>query len=169
MPSGPRRWKVLVLTRVTPAGGQSHGLSARSAGTPPVKLKMPPMVRTSERTAPIRENPLRTLQRRQLVGHDILLARHGNHICTMRVDRGAGRVIAFLDDGSTDSAPNLISPQLSMPDTLRSVLREDWKFLAVASACTTAFAGVLVAAAVALAGLAGGDPVLAQMLTYAGS
>ena len=49
-----------------------------------------------------------TLQRRQLVGHDILLARHGNHISMMREDRSAGRVVAFLDDGSTDSAPNLM-------------------------------------------------------------
>jgi hypothetical protein len=75
-----------------------------------------------------------TLQRRQLVGHDILLARHGNHISAMRLDRGAGRVIAFLDDGSTDSAPNLITPGLRMPDTVRSVLREDWKFLTGISA-----------------------------------
>jgi hypothetical protein len=111
---------------------------------------------------------LRTLQRRQLVGHDILLARHGNHICAMRVDRNAGRVIALLDDGSTDSAPNMITPGLRMPDTLRTVLREDWKFLAVAAACTTGFAGVLFAASIALAGMAG-DPALAQMLTYAGS
>jgi hypothetical protein len=111
---------------------------------------------------------LRTLQRRQLVGHDILLARHGNHICTMRVDRSAGRVVALLDDGSTDSAPNLIAPGLAMPDTLRSVLREDWKFLTVASAVTTAFAGLLCAAAVGLADLAG-DPAMVQMLTYAAS
>ncbi|MDQ0848478.1 hypothetical protein QFZ65_000416 [Arthrobacter sp. B3I9] len=111
---------------------------------------------------------MRTLQRRQLVGHDILLARHGNHICTMRVDRSAGRVVALLDDGSTDSAPNLIAPGRSMPDTLRSVLREDWKFLTVATACTTAFAGVLFAAAIGLAELAG-DPAMIQMLTYAAS
>ena len=44
--------------------------------------------------------PLITLQRRHLVGHDILLARHGNHICSMRVDRGNGTVVALLDDGS---------------------------------------------------------------------
>jgi hypothetical protein len=111
---------------------------------------------------------LRTLQRRQLVGHDILLARHGNHISAMRVDRTAGRVIALLDDGSIDSAPNMISPGLRMPETLRSILREDWKFLAVATACTAGFAGALTAAAVALAGLAG-DPALTQMLTYAGN
>ncbi len=56
-----------------------------------------------------------TLQRRQLVGHDILLARHGNHISTMRVDRQGGRVVAYLDDGSTDSAPNMISPGCACP------------------------------------------------------
>ena len=59
---------------------------------------------------------------------------HGNHISAMRVDR-AGRVVAFLDDGSTDSAPNVITPGLRMPDTVRSVLREDWKFLTAISAC----------------------------------
>ena len=125
------------------------------------------MVRTSEQHRSGRTR-LRTLQRRQLVGHDILLARHGNHICTMRVDHGAGRVVALLDDGSTDSAPNMISPGLSMPSTLRSVLREDWKFLTLATACTTGLAGVLVAAAFVLADLAG-DPAMAPLLTYAGS
>jgi hypothetical protein len=110
-----------------------------------------------------------TLQRRQLVGHDILLARHGNHISTMRVDRGAGRVIALLDDGSTDSAPNLITPGLRMPDTVRSVLREDWKLLATVSACCVGLAGLMFAAAVALAGMSN-NPALAQMLTaYNGS
>lgn len=108
------------------------------------------------------------LSRRQLVGHDILLARHGNHISTMRVDRQAGRVVAYLDDGSVDSAPNLITPGLAMPETLRSVLREDWKFFAVATACTTGFAGVMIAGAVALAGLSG-DPGMTQLLSaYSG-
>ncbi|MET4096288.1 hypothetical protein ABIB51_003236 [Arthrobacter sp. UYCu712] len=126
------------------------------------------MVRTPQNPA-IRETPLRTYQRRQLVGHDILLARHGNHISAMRVDRSAGRVVALLDDGSTDSAPNMISPGLRMPDTVRSVLREDWKFLAVLTACGTGLAGAMVAAVVSVAGLVGDDPALAQMLTYAGS
>ena len=109
-----------------------------------------------------------TLQRRHLIGHDILLARHGNHISAMRVDRSAGRVIALLDDGSIDSASNVISPGHRMPETLRSILREDWKFLAWASACMIFFAGALAAAAVAFADLAG-DPALTQMLTYAGN
>lgn len=107
-----------------------------------------------------------TLQRRQLVGHDILLARHGNHISTMRVDRAAGRVVAYLDDGSVDSAPNLISPALRMPDTVRSILREDWKFLTAVTAGSFGLAGLAFAAAVA----ASGDPGLAQLLSaYSGT
>ena len=110
-----------------------------------------------------------TLQRRQLVGHDILLARHGNHISAMRVDRRAGRVVAFLDDGSTDSAPNLIVPGLRMPETLRSVLRDDWKFLTGLSACGVVLAGLMFAASAAVAGMSG-DPALVQMLTaYSGN
>ena len=110
-----------------------------------------------------------TLQRRQLVGHDILLARHGTHISTMRVDRQSGRVVAYLDDGSTDSAPNMISPGLRMPETMRTVFRDDWKFFAVVTACTTGFAGVMIAAAVALAGFSG-DPGMTELLTmYPGS
>ncbi len=104
------------------------------------------------------------LQRRQLVGHDILLARHGNHISTMRVDRAAGRVIAFLDDGSMDSAPNLIAPALRMPDTFRSILREDWKFLTKVTAAGFGLAGLMFAGAVAVAG--GGTPQgLTEMLS----
>ncbi len=109
-----------------------------------------------------------TLQRRQLVGHDILLARHGNHISAMRVDRSAGRVVAFLDDGSTDSAPNVIASGLRMPDTLHSVLREDWKFLTAISACGAGLAGLMFAASAAVAGMSG-DPAMVQMLTaYSG-
>lgn len=104
-----------------------------------------------------------TLQRRQLVGHDILLARHGNHICSMRVDRGSGRVIALLDDGSTDSAPNLITPELQLPATVGSVLREDWKILAVWGGTTTVLAGLMTAAAVLLGTTA--DPATLAMLT----
>jgi hypothetical protein len=91
--------------------------------------------------------PLITLQRRQLVGHDILLARHGNHICSMRVDRGNGRVVALLDDGSVDSAPNLISPGLRLPDTFQSVLREDWKLFAALSTAAAGFGCLMVAVA----------------------
>ena len=123
------------------------------------------MVRTSEYRR-LQGNIMLTLQRRQLVGHDILLARHGNHISTMRVDRANDRVIAFLDDGSTDSAPNLITPGLDLPETVRSVMRNDWKFFAVVTACLTGLSGAMIAAAVGLSGMSS-DPALAQLLaTY---
>ncbi len=79
-----------------------------------------------------------TLQPRQRVGHDILLARHGNHISSMRFDRTNDRVVALLDDGSVDSAPNLISPLLQMPETFRSILRSDWKLLFVVASAMLA-------------------------------
>ena len=123
------------------------------------------MMRTSEYRR-LQGNIMLTLQRRQLVGHDILLARHGNHISTMRVDRANDRVIAFLDDGSTDSAPNLITPGLNLPETVRSVMRDDWKFFAAVTACLTGFSGAMIAAAVGLSGMSS-DPALAQLLaTY---
>ncbi len=100
------------------------------------------------------------LQHRQLVGHDILLARHGSHITTMRVDRTADRVVAYLDDGTTDSAPNVISPGLRMPATAGT----EWKLMAVLTACSAVFAAVMYACAVALAGMAG-DPELTELLS----
>jgi hypothetical protein len=108
-----------------------------------------------------------TLQRRYLVGHDILLARHGNHICSMRVDRGNGCVVALLDDGSVDSAPNLITPGLCLPDTFHSVLREDWKFFAALSAIATGVGGLILAAAWSLGGKVIGAETAQIMSTYA--
>jgi hypothetical protein len=56
-----------------------------------------------------------------------------------------------------------------MPDTLRSVLREDWKFLTGISACSVGLAGLMFAASAALAGMSG-DPALVQILTaYSGN
>ncbi|WP_104043757.1 hypothetical protein [Arthrobacter sp. ZGTC412] len=104
-----------------------------------------------------------TLQRRQLVGHDILLARHGNHICSMRVDRSSGRVVALLDDGTVDSAPNLIAPGLELPATVGSVLREDWKILAVCGAVAAGMGALMVTAAVALGSMT--DPTTVEMLS----
>jgi hypothetical protein len=91
-----------------------------------------------------------TLQRRQLVGHDILLARHGNHICSMRIDRSNDTVVALLDDGSVDTAPNLIAPGLQLPETVGSVLREDWKLLTAWAGMAAAMGVLMTAAAVVL-------------------
>lgn len=107
--------------------------------------------------------PLITLQRRQLAGHDILLARHGNHICSMRVDRSNDRVVALLDDGSVDSAPNLIAPGIKLPETVGSVLREDWKLLTAWGGMAAAMAVLMTGAAVALGTTA--DPATLEMLT----
>jgi hypothetical protein len=104
-----------------------------------------------------------TLQRRQLVGHDILLARHGNHICSMRVDRGNGTVVALLDDGTLDSAPNLIAPGLELPATVRSVLREDWKLMTALGGAGAVLSGLMIAAAVSLGTMT--DPATIEMLT----
>ncbi|MEW1806767.1 hypothetical protein [Pseudarthrobacter enclensis] len=104
-----------------------------------------------------------TLQRRQLVGHDILLARHGNHISSMRVDRSNDRVVALLDDGSLDSAPNLISPTLQLPATVRSVLREDWKMLSAWAGMAALVGGLMTAAAVVLGTTA--DPAILDALS----
>ncbi|XAS72021.1 hypothetical protein VUN82_23605 [Micrococcaceae bacterium Sec5.1] len=83
-----------------------------------------------------------TLQPRQRVGHDILLARHGNSISTMRFDRANDRIIAMLDDGSWDSAPNMISPSLTMPETFGSIMRKDWRFLSLACVAMITFAAM---------------------------
>ncbi|WP_258803959.1 hypothetical protein [Pseudarthrobacter sp. NS4] len=103
------------------------------------------------------------LQRRQLVGHDILLARHGNHICSMRVDRSNGTVVALLDDGSVDSAPNLIAPGLQLPETVGSVLREDWKLLTAWAGMAAAMAVLMTAAAVGLGATT--DPATLELLS----
>ncbi|NUT70497.1 hypothetical protein [Pseudarthrobacter sp. C4D7] len=104
-----------------------------------------------------------TMQRRQLVGHDILLARHGNHISSMRVDRSNDRVVALLDDGSLDSAPNLITPGLRLPQTVRSVLREDWKLLSAWAGVAALVGGLMTAASVALGTTA--DPAMLEAFT----
>jgi hypothetical protein len=120
------------------------------------------------RTTRIRHHPkapMITLQRRHLAGHDILLARHGNHICSMRVDRDNDRVVALLDDGSVDSAPNLIAPGLKLPKTVGSVMREDWKLL-TAWAGMAAAMGVLMAGAAVVLGTTA-DPATLEMLASA--
>lgn len=106
-----------------------------------------------------------TLQHRQLVGHDILLARHGSRICSMRVDRGGGRVVALLSDGSVDSAPNLIAPGLRLPDSSQGVLREDSKFFTAVLGIAVILGGMVFATLAALAGAVGGNPEMVEMLT----
>jgi hypothetical protein len=85
----------------------------------------------------------------------------------MRVDRGNGRVVALLDDGSVDSAPNLISPGLRLPDTFNSVLREDWKFFAGLSAFAAGVGGLIMAVAWNFSGTVMSPETIQLMSTYA--
>ncbi|WP_309145217.1 hypothetical protein [Arthrobacter sp. STN4] len=78
---------------------------------------------------------------RRSVGSDILLARHGSAISSMRLDRANARVVARLSDGTFDSAPNLIDPELHMPGRLD----DDAKLIAAVCAATVGLAAVLAA------------------------
>ena len=93
---------------------------------------------------------LSILRSRQHVGQDILLARHGNHICATRYDRQRNCVVARLDDGTFDTAPNVIAAGLQR-DTISSVLLEDGPFLAKMCVVYMLFALLLTGAVVALA------------------
>ncbi|WP_264797293.1 hypothetical protein [Arthrobacter mangrovi] len=79
------------------------------------------------------------LRTRQRVGHDILLARHGNTITSMRFDRRTNSVVALLDDGRVDRAPNLISPDMPQPVGITGLTADDRKLLGI---MTGTFAGL---------------------------
>ncbi len=85
------------------------------------------------------------------VGSDILLARHGSAISSMRLDRGRGQVVAFLSDGSFDMAPNLIDPSLHMPGRPD----DDVKIIATVCAATAVLFAALVLATGLVIALAG--------------
>lgn len=78
---------------------------------------------------------------RRSVGSDILLARHGNAISSMRLDRRHGQVVAVLADGTFDFAPNLIDSTLEMPGRID----DDTKLIAVVAAATVGIAAVMTA------------------------
>lgn len=87
---------------------------------------------------------------RHSVGSDILLARHGSAISSLRLDRSRGQVVARLSDGSFDSAPNLIDPALIMPGHLD----DDTKVIAIAVAAAiglSVFLTTLIAVVYSLA------------------
>ncbi|ABM10053.1 hypothetical protein AAur_3888 [Paenarthrobacter aurescens TC1] len=107
-----------------------------------------------------------TLQPRQRVGHDILLARHGNHISTMRYDRTNDRIIAMLDDGSWDSAPNMITPGLDMPETISSVFRKDWRFLSLACVAMVTVAALAMGISVEMANNMSTTELQALLVSY---
>ncbi|MBO1269538.1 hypothetical protein J1902_16460 [Arthrobacter sp. PO-11] len=100
------------------------------------------------------------------MGHDILLARHGNHISSMRVDRANDRVIATLDDGSWDSAPNRISPLLQMPDSFGSFLRDDWRIFTVAAIAMLTIGAIAMSLAMGVASTMPTEELNALLVSY---
>ncbi|ALV44683.1 hypothetical protein MB46_03300 [Arthrobacter alpinus] len=76
---------------------------------------------------------------RHSVGSDILLARHGSAISSLRLDRSRGQVVARLTDGSFDTAPNLIDPALQMPGRYD----DDTKVVAIAVAAAVGLSVLL--------------------------
>ncbi|MFD1214552.1 hypothetical protein ACFQ36_21210 [Arthrobacter sp. GCM10027362] len=103
------------------------------------------------------------LRSRQHVGQDILLARHGNHICATRYDRRRNCIVARLDDGTFDMAPNVIAVG-AVPARISAVLREDGPFLARMCAVYLVFALLVSAVAFTVMGWAGGDLAAASLI-----
>ncbi|NKX54106.1 hypothetical protein [Arthrobacter mobilis] len=89
------------------------------------------------------------LRSRQHVGQDILLARHGSRICATRYDRRRNCIVATLDDGTFDTAPNVIAAGV-LPPTISSVLAEDYRYLAKLCAIYLLFAVVLTTGVLAM-------------------
>jgi hypothetical protein len=90
------------------------------------------------------------LRTRQRVGHDILLARHGNAISSMRFDRRTDSVVAVLDDGRVDRAPNLISPDLPQPVGPSGLTADDRKLLGIVSASFAGLGALMVGGVLAM-------------------
>lgn len=84
----------------------------------------------------------------------------------MRLDRTNDRVIALLDDGTTDSAPNLISPAVDMPESFGSAIRKDWPVLVVAAGVMLAVSLAVTALIVGLAGTLGEAEMQQTALNY---
>jgi hypothetical protein len=90
------------------------------------------------------------LRTRQRVGHDILLARHGRSIASMRLDRHSNSVVAVLDDGTVDRAPNLIAADLALPADRTGLTSEDRKVLGIMTAACAGLGTLMVGAVLAM-------------------
>ena len=64
-----------------------------------------------------------------------------------------------------DSAPNLITPDLRLPATIRSVLHEDRKFFAGIATVAVILGGLLFGTSAALSETWAGTPEMLEMLT----
>lgn len=82
------------------------------------------------------------------VGADILLARHGSAISSLRLDKSRDLVVARLTDGSTDTAPNVISPAVAVHAT-----RNEAFTIALVCSATGVFALMLAASYILTSGI----------------
>lgn len=121
----------------------------------------------------------RTARRgRMHLGEDILLARHGSRIQSLRLDRRADRMVATLTDGTVDCASNRLLPIGPTPvevlrakvDAVRtdtaSVSRDELHVLLRFSVIWLAISVVLTAVIVGFSTTTGSPDLLQASLTY---
>ena len=115
---------------------------------------------------------------RMHLGEDILLARHGSRIQSLRLDRRADRMVATLTDGTIDCASNRLLPSGPTPvEVLRakveavradtaSVSRQELRTLARFSAVWLGISVILTAIIVGISAATGSPDMLQAGLTY---
>ncbi|WP_449372322.1 hypothetical protein [Arthrobacter psychrolactophilus] len=101
---------------------------------------------------------------RHSVGSDILLARHGSAISSMRFDRAGGQIVARLQDGSFDTAPNLIDPSLNMPGSVD----EETRIIVIAFIAAVALSLFLTVAVAAIYAMASPEQLESMTSMMAG-
>ncbi|GAA2199312.1 hypothetical protein [Sinomonas flava] len=126
-------------------------------------------------------NHTRRLRRRggrMHLGEDILLARHGSNISSLRLDRRANRMVATLHDGSIDCASNSLLPVHPSPlarigqqieavrEDKASVSRAEIRTLVKFSAIWLAISVLFTAGVIALALTTGSSEALNSAAFY---
>ncbi|GAA0195330.1 hypothetical protein ACF046_06415 [Glutamicibacter creatinolyticus] len=106
------------------------------------------------------------------LGEDILLARHGSNIVKLRQDRKNRQTVAYLRDGATDTAANVLGvPALTPAATFgqsvqtylndeAAVSRKEVRSLAKLSLGFSAFTGAVFGGLLLLAYKVGGSELL---------
>jgi hypothetical protein len=115
---------------------------------------------------------------RMHLGEDILLARHGSNISSLRLDRRANRMVAVLHDGTVDCASNSLlaagpSPVARLGAQLQavredtaSVTRAEIRTLVKFSAVWLVISLILTVGVVALAMATGSPDLLDSVAAY---
>lgn len=111
------------------------------------------------------------------LGEDILLARHGANIVKLRQDRKNRQTVAYLRDGATDTAANVLAVPVLTPAASFSrgvqtylndeaaVTRKEVRSLAKLSLGFSAVAGALFGGLLLIAYKVGGNEMLDHIST----